>query len=126
VFAKSAFEGVERALVPCDGWYEWTGPTRSKTAWRIRRRDRAPMAFAAITDEWEAPGGRVVPQVATITCAPNADVRDIHHRMGVILDPTQFETWLTGDVRTASDLMVPLSDGTLVVEEVRDVDWAAG
>ncbi|NNL17439.1 MAG: SOS response-associated peptidase, partial [Boseongicola sp.] len=76
VFGKSAYVGVGRALVPCDGWYEWTGAVRLKTAWRIRRRDGEMMAFAAITDEWTAPGGRVVPQVATVTCEPNRDVRD--------------------------------------------------
>ena len=123
VFEKSAYEGVGRALVPCDGWYEWTGAARRKTAWRIHRRDGAPMAFAAITDVWNAPGGREVLQVATITCEPNADVRDIHHRMGVILEPEQFETWLTGDDAAASELMVPLSDGKLLVEEAIDIDW---
>ena len=123
VFGKTAFEGVGRALVPCDGWYEWTGKTRRKTAWRIKRRDGALMAFAAITDVWMAPGGRSVPQVATVTCEPNADVRDIHHRMGVILAPEQFETWLTGDEDAAASVMKPLADGTLLVEEAGDVDW---
>ena len=123
VFGKSAYDGVGRALVPCDGWYEWTGAARRKTAWRIHRRDGALMAFAAISDVWTAPGGRKVPQVATITCEPNADVRDIHHRMGVILEPEQFETWLTGSEAEASELLVPLCDGALIVEEVSDVDW---
>lgn len=31
VFDKSAFEGVRRAVVPADGWYEWTGEKRRKT-----------------------------------------------------------------------------------------------
>lgn len=123
VFGKSAYEGVGRALVPCDGWYEWTGAVRRKTAWRIRWRDGATMAFAAITDEWTAPGGRVVPQFATITCEPNGDVRDIHHRMGVILAPEQFERWLTGNEAEAAELMVPLADGSLEIEEAADVDW---
>ena len=34
VFAKSAFTGVGRAVVPVSGWYEWTGEKRRKTAWR--------------------------------------------------------------------------------------------
>ena len=33
VFDKTAFAGVTRAVVPADGWYEWTGKARSKTAW---------------------------------------------------------------------------------------------
>lgn len=27
---KSAFEGMKRAVVPVDGWYEWTGEKRNK------------------------------------------------------------------------------------------------
>ena len=69
-----------------DGWYEWTGKARRKKAWRIRPRSGGLLLFAAITDVWEAPGGRSVHQVATVTCAPSADVRDVHHRMGVLIE----------------------------------------
>ena len=75
--------------------------------------------------EYAAPGGRVVDQVATVTCAPNADVRDIHHRMGVILAPEQFDTWLMGDADAAAELLAPLPDGSLAVEVADDVDWDA-
>ncbi|MEQ9039177.1 MAG: SOS response-associated peptidase [Silicimonas sp.] len=125
VFDKSAFAGVGRAIVPCDGWYEWTGEKRRKQPWRIRPADGGLMAFAAITDDWKAPGGRIVKQVATVTCEPSADVRDIHHRMGVILRPNQFEEWLSGDEETAKALMRPFPDGELVVERADDVDFAA-
>ncbi len=84
------------------------------------------MAFAVITDRWAAPGGRVVDQVATVTCEPSGDVRDIHHRMGVILDPGDFETWLNGSIEQAAALMRPYPDGSLLVEEAGDVDWTAG
>ena len=51
VFDKSAFEGVGRAVIPVDGWYEWTGEKRRKTAWRIfSGKDGSPLLFAAITD----------------------------------------------------------------------------
>jgi len=123
VFAKSAFDGVRRCLVPVDGWYEWTGEKRHKTAWRIARVTGEPIVFAGIYDVWHGPGGTRLPQVATLTCAPSADVRDIHHRMGVILAPEDFGTWLTGSQDQASLLMQPLTDGSLVVEEARKVDW---
>lgn len=125
VFDKSAFRGVGRAIVPCDGWYEWTGEKRRKQPWRIRPKDGGLMAFAAITDAWTAPGGRVIEQVAMVTCAPSADVRDIHHRMGVILAPDQFETWLAGGEAEARALMRPFPDGSLVVETAEDVDFDA-
>lgn len=123
VFEKSAFQGVRRCLVPGDGWYEWTGERRKKTAWAIRPKSEAPLAFAAIWDVWQGPGGVEVAQVATVTCPPSLDVRDIHHRMGVILAPKDFETWLTGSEAAAADLMEPLAPGTLAVAKAEGVDW---
>lgn len=82
------------------------------------------MGFAAIFDVWKAPGGATLPQVATVTCAPSADVETIHHRMGVILTGDQIETWLCGSEADAAALMRPLPDGTLTVEQAVDVDWS--
>lgn len=124
VFAKSAFQGVRRAVVPADGWYEWTGPPRRKTAWRIALKSGRPLLFAAIWDEWTAPGGRVLPQVATVTCPPNDDVRGIHDRMGVILDPRDLPGWLEGTEEEAAGLMVPLADGRLDIGPAAGVDWS--
>ena len=125
VFDKTAFEGVGRAVVPVDGLYEWTGEARRKTAWAIRAKDGAPLLFAAITDTWRAPGGREVAQVATVTCEPNDDVRPIHHRMGVLLDPEQIDTWLTGSEAEAKALAKPFRVGALDISAATDVDWTA-
>ncbi len=125
VFDKSAFDGVGRAIVPVEGWYEWTGEKRRKTAWRIRPKNAAFLAFAAITDRWEAPGGRIVDQVATVTTEPNADVAPIHHRMGVLLADENIDVWLSGDETNARSLCKPFPDGGLIVEEAHNVDWSA-
>ena len=125
VFDKSAFDGAGRAVVPADGWYEWTGPARRKTAHRLSDAAGAPLWFAAIFDVWTAPGGLAVPQVATITCEPNTDVAPIHHRMGALLEPDQLMLWLTADEATARGLLKPWPDGRLRVEDAGDVDWDA-
>ncbi|MDX8347867.1 SOS response-associated peptidase [Cognatiyoonia sp. IB215446] len=123
VFDKSAFADVKRAVVPVEGWYEWTGERRRKQPWRISRKDGELLYFAAIYDIWHGPGGIEVSQVATITCAPSADVRDIHHRMGVILNADQVDLWFSSDEATAKSMMQPYPDGMLHVEKADDVDW---
>lgn len=125
VFDKTAFEGVGRAVVPVDGWYEWTGEKRRKKAWRISSEDGAPLFFAAITDRWQAPGGLQVDQFAAVTCKPNSDVKPIHHRMGVLLDLGRIDPWLHGSEDQAKALAQPWPDGLLHIEEAADVDWAA-
>ncbi|WP_299609440.1 SOS response-associated peptidase [uncultured Tateyamaria sp.] len=123
VFDKTAFDGVGRAVIPVNGWYEWTGEKRKKTAWRIGPKGRGFLHFAAITDLWTAPGGLEVPQVAAVTCEPNADVAPIHHRMGVLLERADLTTWMGDDLEAAKALMVPWPEGRLHIEEAGDVNW---
>lgn len=123
VFDKSAFDGVGRAVIPVNGWYEWTGEKRRKTAWRIAPKEGGFLYFAAITDIWTAPGGMQVPQVAAVTCAPNADVVEIHHRMGVLLERERIDVWLGRDLEAAKALMQPWPEGRLGIHKVTDVDW---
>jgi len=123
VFDKSAFDGVGRAVILVDGWYEWTGEKRRKTAWRISPADGSLLFFAAITDTWQAPGGLQVDQCAAVTCEPNDDLRPIHHRMGVLLNQAEIETWLTGSEEAAQKLARPWPNGLLQIEEAGDVDW---
>ena len=123
VFDKSAFDGVGRAVIPVNGWYEWTGEKRRKTAWRIAPKGGGFLYFAAITDVWTAPGGLQVPQVAAVTCAPNKDVAAIHHRMGVLLDRDALAVWLGDDLEAAKALMEPWPAGRLVITEAKDVNW---
>ncbi|WP_439123303.1 SOS response-associated peptidase [Marivita sp.] len=124
VFDKSAFDDLRRAVVPVDGWYEWTGQTRHKTVWDIRPKDGSPLWFAAIFDVWHGPGGINVPQVATLTCPPNGDLRGIHDRMGVVLAPDTVDDWLTGDEEAARALFRPWLNGRLLITDAKDVDWA--
>ena len=118
VFDKSAFEGVGRAVMPVNGWYEWTGAARRKTVWRIAPKGGGLMFFAAIADVWRAPNDTLVQQLATVTCPPNADVEPIHHRMAVILQPKDVETWLNGSEAQAEPLMKPWPEGQLDISEV--------
>lgn len=125
VFEKSAFEGAKRAIIPADGWYEWTGEKRRKTAWQIAPKSGDLLFFAAIYDVWTAPNGIELPQVAAVTCEPSADVVDIHHRMGVLLHREDLQAWLTGSEEEAKALMRPFPNGNLIVSSADKVDWTA-
>lgn len=124
VFDKSAYRGTGRAVVPADGWYEWTGKPGEKDVWEITLADGGLMGFAAITDDWVAPGGRVLRQVATLTCAPNADVAKVHDRMGCILQADQVEIWLAAPEAEAKELLRPLPEGVLAIRKADAGDVA--
>ncbi len=116
LFAKSAYADLRRCLMPVSGWYEWTGERRRKTRWRIRAPAGPILAFAAVWDRWQAPGGAEVASLATVTCAPNPDVAAVHDRMPVILAPDAWPLWLGETQGDPAPLMQPLPAGALLVE----------
>ncbi|MEM8786655.1 MAG: SOS response-associated peptidase family protein [Pseudomonadota bacterium] len=126
LFDKSAFQGVRRAVLPVGGWYEWTGKKGSKTRWRMAPVAGGILNFAAIWDVWQGPGGVEVPQLATVTVAPNADVEAYHHRMPALLDAAGVATWLDGAEPEAAAVLAPAPAGTVTVTEARDVQAARG
>jgi putative SOS response-associated peptidase YedK len=112
LFAKSAFAGLGRCLMPAGGWYEWTGSPRRRR-WTIRAPAEPILALAAVWDLWRAPGGAEVASLAVVTCAPNADVAPIHDRMPAILDRDRWPVWLGEAEGDPGGLLEPLPDGRL-------------
>jgi len=118
-----AFER-RRCLVPADGFYEWAREDGGKQPYRVRLADDRPFAMAGLWDRWEpthtqtglgdfgagdgADGDPdVVESFTIVTTEPNDVVADLHHRMAVVLDPDEEETWLHGDAAEAAALLDP-------------------
>jgi putative SOS response-associated peptidase YedK len=83
-----------RAIVPADGWYEWTGEAGKKQPWHIRLKTRRPMFMAAITNfnpskEPSEGSGFVI-----VTAASDAGMVDVHDRRPVVLAPEDARLWL--------------------------------
>ena len=123
-----------RAIVPVAGFYEWKKPpagakNAKKTPYFIRRADGTPMALAAV---WEtrkdAETGARLHSCAIVTTEPNEEVREIHDRMPVILEPRDFERWLAAnEVEPAAlrDVLRAPPDGALVSERLETSPGAA-
>lgn len=83
-----------RAVVPADGWYEWTGPTGMKQPWHIRLKSARPMFLAAITNfrPGKEPGessGFVI-----VTAAADEGLVDVHDRRPVVFSPEDAQLWM--------------------------------
>ena len=104
-----------RCLVPADGFYEWSGEAGHKTAHLIARPDRGLFAFAGLWEPWQGSDGSEIETGVLMTVAPNAEVAAIHDRMPVIIQPGDYQTWLTGDVEEAVRLIRPAPDGSFTV-----------
>jgi len=99
VAAKPAFRQAfkqRRCLIPVDGFYEWRRTT-PKQPFFIHRADAHPFALAGVWEHWEK-AGQVIESVAIIVTDGNAMMKPIHDRMPVIIDPGDFERWLSPGV----------------------------
>jgi putative SOS response-associated peptidase YedK len=108
---RTAFK-ANRCLVPCDGFYEWTGEKGSKLKHYISLQSGDPMVFAGLWDKWRGPEGEVL-SFTILTCEPNHFMSGIHNRMPVILAKPDFDRWLQGTPAEVKELMVPCPDSWL-------------
>jgi len=119
-----------RCLVPADGFYEWVEREGGKQPYRVAVGDDDLFAMAGLWERWTPPvaqtglgdfgGGseqsgdpdpdpdpEPVETFTVVTTEPNDLVGDLHHRMAVVLDPGEEETWLGGDTDAVADLLDP-------------------
>jgi putative SOS response-associated peptidase YedK len=92
-----------RCIVPADAFYEWrrerdpaTGRAVRSEPFAIRRTDGEPLAMAGLWSSWRNPETAARLYTCTIvTTDPNELVARLHDRMPVILDPTDWDAWLS-------------------------------
>ena len=133
VFEKSSFRTLilqRRLIVPMSGFYEWrtipaAGSKPLKLPMYITRADGSPLAVAGIHTIWRAkdasPDAPWVHTCSVLTTSANGTMAPVHDRMPVILEPSQFDTWLDPaltDRSTIERFLVPAADSVLVMREV--------
>jgi putative SOS response-associated peptidase YedK len=65
--------------------------------------DGAPFAFAGLWEHWER-NGSVIESCTILTTDANELVSPIHNRMPVILDPADFDEWLSPKIQGGDKL----------------------
>ncbi|SFU50686.1 Putative SOS response-associated peptidase YedK [Pseudoduganella namucuonensis] len=83
-----------RAVVPANGWYEWTGEKGKRQPWHVHRKDREPIFMLALANfgpfkEHKAESGFVL-----LTADASGGMVDIHDRRPVCLNAADAALWL--------------------------------
>jgi putative SOS response-associated peptidase YedK len=105
-----------RCLIPADGFYEWKGEKGKKQPYYVTIFSDRPFAFAGLWESWtykEKDDESVYKSCAIITTAASESIRDIHHRMPVILNPDHYEKWLKPEIQDPKELEIILQDGII-------------
>jgi putative SOS response-associated peptidase YedK len=110
---------LRRCLIPVSGFYEWRKmPSGRRAPHWIGMKDRAPFALAGIWKEiTNAKTGELLDAYLVITCAPNELMEQLHDRMPLIIDPADYDRWLSAD-RPPLDLLKPYPAERMMAYEI--------
>ncbi len=106
---RTAFK-KRRCLIPADGFFEWAKRNGKKAPMYIKRRDRAIFALAGLWENWQQPDGPWLGSCSILTTEANDFLRPIHHRMPVMIEPEDYDTWLSDEVLSPQQWL-PLMTG---------------
>jgi putative SOS response-associated peptidase YedK len=107
---RSAFKRC-RCLILADGFYEWKADGPQKQPWYFTLSSGGPFAFAGLWDTWKGKEDAVYHSCTIITTAADESVRQVHHRMPVILTPESHAEWLDPQNQDSARLNAILSEG---------------
>ena len=83
----------KRCLIVADSFYEWRKSNPLKQPLRIQPRKRKLFAFAGLWDRWQQ-DDKVLFTCTMLTKEANEFMKDIHHRMPIILPKDKEDEWI--------------------------------
>jgi putative SOS response-associated peptidase YedK len=84
-----------RCLVCADGFYEWRREAGRKVPFYFQLKSGEPFVFASLRENWQDPqSGAWLRSCTILTTEANAVVKEVHHRMPVILPAVHQAAWL--------------------------------
>jgi len=92
-----------RCLILADSFYEWKPSESGKQPVRISIKDRDILAFAGLWDRWVNDGEEIV-TCTILTKDANEDLKDIHHRMPVILPKESEQEWIAHEIKHPTEM----------------------
>ena len=110
----------QRCLIPADSFLEPNWESGKNEWWRFRRADGAPWGLAGLWNTWTDPGtGELIDSYTMLTM--NADTHPLMRRMHkpdpkygpdeqdkrsiVVIEQNDFDTWLSGSLESARELI---------------------
>jgi hypothetical protein len=99
----SSMKHRKRCIIPAEGFYEWLNKGSQKVPHYTKRADGQLMFFAGLWDCVQHEGSRKVYTYTIITTSSNSQLRFLHDRMPVILEPEGIRMWLDPAVSQWND-----------------------
>ncbi|MCP4433530.1 MAG: SOS response-associated peptidase [Gammaproteobacteria bacterium] len=82
-----------RCLIAANGFYEWRSENGVKQPYCCHIGQQL-FSLAGIWEQWQDAEGNHLQSCAVITTEAKGNMRDIHQRMPVYIDPQDYQSWL--------------------------------
>ncbi len=116
---RDAWGKNRRCLIPFSWFYEWDQRTKPKQPWMISAKDESIMVMAGLWDLTQTPQGNTWLSCTIMTTQPNDLLSSIgHHRAPVVLDQSDWATWLGDCPERAERLLKPPKSETMQAQPV--------
>ena len=105
---KPSFKNLvsnQRCIVLSDGYFEWKRSNSRAIPYYVYNPNNKILPMAGLWDFWENNSGENIFSYTIITTQANSNLKDIHHRMPVILDLKQIDPWLKVHNISVADTM---------------------
>jgi len=110
----------KRCLIIADSFYEWQTRDDVKQPQRIQVKNRQLFTFAGLWDKWEK-DGQILFTCTMLTKESNDFMKNIHHRMPIILPENKEDDWIQPFVQRpieAKQFLEEVADETLTAYPV--------
>lgn len=110
----------KRCIIPSNGFYEWKKDEKRKIPYFISLLNQELFSFAGIYDIYKDEYKEIT-SFAIITTEPNANIKEIHDRMPVILDKENEKIWLDNEYEIYENLinlLKPFNENLINIYEV--------
>jgi len=124
VFDSSLFGPLvvsQRCIVPVSGFYEWKTDGQRKRPFRIHLQSNAIMSLAGIWATWRPGTPHERRSFSIMTTGANRFMREIHHRMPVLLDRSGVADWINPEIqerKALEEILQPCPENWLSAVEV--------
>jgi putative SOS response-associated peptidase YedK len=111
VMEKPSFRGAFKhhpCLIPVSGFYEWT---KDKQPYYFQVQERQLFALAGLWSSWSHGEDELI-TCTIITTKANTEAAKVHHRMPVIIQPEDYDSWL-GELDDRKQLLDTLPEVNL-------------
>jgi putative SOS response-associated peptidase YedK len=93
-----------RCLIPVDGFYAWRHQAKETRPFYFQMKDKKPFALAGLWAPQKV-DDKIIEVCAILTTTPNEEVRVVHDRMPVIVEPKNYDLWMDSeDIRDFKEI----------------------